>query len=707
MDEGEHPSTGTIIAPDSVVQKYRSLLEVTEAIVSDRDLPELFHDLALRLTGVLTFDFLFLVLHNPADETMRLHVWESSASRPLAVDEALQVDEAPSGWVLRTQQPLVVLDLDREPRWPKVARDIMWKNGMRSFCMVPLTLAGRPLGVLGLGSVRKEAYSSSDVEFIQELAKPVAVAVDNTLNFERAAALQKELVHERDRLRLILGVNNIVVSQLDLHKLFEAVSNCIRRRLGYEYASLSVYSAESGELRLHASDFENQGELVPDGTLLSLDGSVSGKVVASRRPLTLRFEDIEQYSSEPMRRLREAGIRSMCSVPLLAGDRLLGTLNAGSVRDGACDGAGLELLMQVANQLVIAVDNALAFRKIAELKDQLSKEKRYLEDEIRTEYDFEEIIGESAALRDVLEQVKVVAPTDSAVFIRGETGTGKELIARAIHNLSGRRERTFVKINCAAIPTGLLESELFGHEKGAFTGAIAQRIGRFELAHLGTLFLDEVGDIPLELQPKLLRVLQEQEFERLGSTRTIRVNVRIVAATNRDLTEMVALREFRNDLYYRLNVFPVLLPPLRERPADIPALIRFFVRRSAARMGKTIEDIPAATLAALSRYPWPGNVRELENLIERAVILSRGRTLQIPLAELEPSHRADTISNAVPDQPAESVATLEEAERAHILRALEQSKWIVGGAAGAAARLGMKRTTLQWKMRKLGISRPG
>jgi formate hydrogenlyase transcriptional activator len=292
------------------------------------------------------------------------------------------------------------------------------------------------------------------------------------------------------------------------------------------------------------------------------------------------------------------------------------------------------------------------------------------------------------------------------VLIGGETGTGKELIARAIHNLSGRRDRTFVKINCAAIPTGLLESELFGHERGAFTGAIAQRIGRFELAHLGTLFLDEVGDIPLELQPKLLRVLQEQEFERLGSTRTIRVNVRIVAATNRDLTEMVGHREFRSDLYYRLNVFPIQLPSLRERHEDVPALVRFFVRRSAARMGKTIDEISAATLAALSHYPWPGNVRELENLVERAVILTRGRTLQVPLAELEPSQRTETTSDNVPEPPAESVATLADAERANILRALEQSKWIVGGAEGAAARLGMKRTTLQWKMRKLGISRP-
>ena len=360
----------------------------------------------------------------------------------------------------------------------------------------------------------------------------------------------------------------------------------------------------------------------------------------------------------------------------------------------------IELLGEVAKQIAIAVENAQAYREITELKDRLAKEKLYLEEEIRTEHNFEEIVGESAALRRVLKEVETVAPTDSTVLIRGETGTGKELIARALHELSPRRERTFVKINCAAIPTGLLESELFGHEKGAFTGAITQKIGRFELAHQGTLFLDEVGDIPPELQPKLLRVLQEQEFERLGSTRTIRVDVRLVAATNRDLAQMVADGQFRSDLYYRLNVFPVVLPPLRERRDDIPRLVRHFAQKFARRMGRRIETIPAEAMDALVRYPWPGNIRELENVIERAVILSRGPELKIPLSEFKQQTKAASADLS------SSLSTLEEAEREHILRVLGETHWILGGPAGAAFKLGMKRTTLQSKMRRLGIARP-
>ncbi|MGZ8522323.1 MAG: sigma-54 interaction domain-containing protein, partial [Candidatus Binatia bacterium] len=359
-----------------------------------------------------------------------------------------------------------------------------------------------------------------------------------------------------------------------------------------------------------------------------------------------------------------------------------------------------QLLQHVANQIAIAVENSLAFRQVVDRANKLSEEKLYLQDEIRTEYNFEEIIGESAALKRVLDQIQTVAPTDSTILVQGETGTGKELIARAIHHLSARSERTLVKVNCAAIPTGLLESELFGHEKGAFTGAIAQRVGRFELAHRGTLFLDEVGDIPLELQPKLLRVLQEQEFERLGSSRTVHVDVRLVAATNADLTQKVADGQFRADLYYRLNVFPVTIPPLRERREDIPLLVRYFAQKYARRMKRPIDNVPVKAMTALSEYHWPGNVRELENFIERAVILSRGAELQIPLAELK--QRTNRHSSAASN----GFATLENAEREHIVRALGESKWVIGGAAGAANRLGMKRTTLQSRMRKLGITRP-
>lgn len=343
----------------------------------------------------------------------------------------------------------------------------------------------------------------------------------------------------------------------------------------------------------------------------------------------------------------------------------------------------------------------MAYREIAELKDKLSEEKLYLQDEIRTEYNFEEIIGESQALKRILKQVETVAPTDSTVLLLGETGTGKELFARAIHNLSSRRERTLVKVNCAAIPTGLLESELFGHERGAFTGAIAQRIGRFELANHGTIFLDEVGDIPLELQPKLLRVLQEQEFERLGSTRTTRVDIRLVTATNSNLAERVDEKQFRSDLFYRLNVFPILIPPLRERREDITLLVRHFVQKYGRRMKRRIDAIPTSAMRALSEYHWPGNIRELENFIERAVILSNGSELQPPLAEL--AKRKEPSSMLVGS--ASYSTTLEEAEREHILRALKAARWVLGGTSGAAARLGMKRTTLQYRMKKLGIRR--
>jgi formate hydrogenlyase transcriptional activator len=392
--------------------------------------------------------------------------------------------------------------------------------------------------------------------------------------------------------------------------------------------------------------------------------------------------------------------------------RTFGTLNLASKRTDVFSASDVELVQQVAAQVAIAVENALAFKEIDALKNKLAEEKLYLEEEIRSELNFEEIVGESAALKRALAQVELVAPAGTTALILGETGTGKELFARAIHNLSPRRERTFVKINCAAIPSGLLESELFGHERGAFTGAVNQKIGRFELADHGTLFLDEVGDIPLELQPKLLRVLQEQEFERLGSNRTQRVDVRVVAATNGDLAKLVAEKAFRSDLYYRLNVFPIQIPALRERREDIPLLVRYFVQKFSRRLNKAVEYVPADVMDALTNYNWPGNVRELENLLERAVLLSRGKELRVPLAEIRTAigaTEAAGVSLVVPEAlipAAPAISTLEEAERQHILRALRQTEWRIAGPKGAAALLGMKRTTLQARMRKLGIRRP-
>jgi formate hydrogenlyase transcriptional activator len=356
----------------------------------------------------------------------------------------------------------------------------------------------------------------------------------------------------------------------------------------------------------------------------------------------------------------------------------------------------LTLLNQVAAQLAVALENHKAAADLEDLKQRLAEEKKYLEGEIRSDGHFAEIVGDSPALKKVLDQVFTVAPSHATVLILGETGTGKELVARAIHRLSRRKDGPFIKVNCAAIPTGLLESELFGHEKGAFTGAVSQKVGRMELADGGTLFLDEVGEIPLELQPKLLRVLQDQEFERLGSNRTIKVNLRLVAATNRDLAKGMALHEFRSDLFYRLSVFPIRVPPLSERREDIPLLVRYYVRKFAQRMERHIETIPKETMKALIAWSWPGNVRELENLMERSVILSDGNALHVPLSEM----RTETqTAIATPD------SSLDNAEREHILRVLRETGGTLSGPDGAARRLGLKRTTLQSKMQRLKITR--
>jgi formate hydrogenlyase transcriptional activator len=402
------------------------------------------------------------------------------------------------------------------------------------------------------------------------------------------------------------------------------------------------------------------------------------------------------------------GLQSFVFLPLISRTRAIGVLVLGRLRDDAFTQADIDFLTQVANQIALGVENALAYREIRELKDQLSKEKLYLEDEIRTEMNFAQIIGSSASLRRVLKRVETVAPTDSTVLIYGETGTGKELVARAIHDLSPRRAKPFVKLNCAAIPTGLLESELFGHEKGAFTGAIAQRIGRFEVANGGTIFLDEIGEIPLELQTKLLRVLQEREFERLGSSHTLHTDARLIAATNRDLEAMVREQQFRSDLFFRLNVFPVHVSPLRERESDIPLLVRHFAQQFSKRMNKVIETIPTATMETLSGYHWPGNIRELQNVIERAVIISTGPELRLDFADLKlpranPQEEGPAAPNSKPNGALRDV--LGETERQQILQALKECNWVVAGPKGAAARLGVKRSTLQLRIQKLGITR--
>jgi formate hydrogenlyase transcriptional activator len=668
---------GHSVPAASPAAQHRALLEVAEAISQHRDLAELFHELAARLHGVVEFDYLNLLLHDPARNVMRLHILETQYPMKVQAGAEFQVGETPSGWVWETQQPLILNDTEQEPRFPKLLQ-ILRDNGVKSTCSVPL-----------------HRYSEDEVGFMQQVARQVAVAVDNALNFERAQAYQRQLAQERDRLQVLLEVNNAIVSKLDLRALFGAISTSLRRVIHHEYTSLGIFEESENQVRVVALDFPQGKGLVHEEMRVPLEGSIAGKSVHTRRPLVLDRAGLELFTSPTARLLQAEGVRSLVCIPLVTHERVLGTLTLGSFRDGAFQQSDVDLLFQVGSQVAIAMENALAFQEIAELKNSLAQEKLYLEDEIRSEMNFEEIVGESRSLHVVLKQVETVAPTDSTVLIQGETGTGKELIARAIHNLSSRHEHTFVKVNCAAIPMGLLESELFGHERGAFTGAIRQRVGRFELAHRGTLFLDEVGDIPAELQPKLLRVLQEQAFERVGGTRTIRVDVRVVAASNRDLGEMVADRSFRSDLYYRLQVFPLVVPPLRERKEDIPALVRYFVQKYARRMNRAIETIPTETLDLLAQYAWPGNIRELENLVERAVIVSPGPVLRVPLGELKP----------LIEPSSKDIPTLKTAEKEHILRALEATNWVLAGPRGAASKLGMKRTTLQSRMLKLGITR--
>ena len=496
-----------------------------------------------------------------------------------------------------------------------------------------------------------------------------------------------------DRLKLILDLTNQVVANLDFKDLLRSTSANIRKIMHCDAAAIMLAEPDAKHLRVHALDFPDARGIFIEGALIPVADTMPGEAFRTGDPIVINRLDRAQLFPDMYNKAKAEGLNSFCDVPLISRQRPLGVLAVARHEENTFDREEVAFLNQVAKQVAIAVENALAYGEITELKDKLAQEKLYLEDEIRGEMDFEGIVGQSSALRHVLQLVETVAPSSSTVLLLGETGTGKELIARAIHERSRRRDRTFVKLNCAAIPTGLLESELFGHERGAFTGAISQKIGRLELAHQGTLFLDEVGDIPIDIQPKLLRALQEREFERLGSTRTMRVDVRLVAATNRNLERMMEDRQFREDLYYRLNVFPIRIPPLRERPEDIPLLVRYFAQKYGRRMEKKIESIPASTMRKLSSWRWPGNIRELENFIERSVILTPGSALQVPIAELSNSGK----SNLVMPPPADST------ERNEIIDVLKQTLGRVAGPKGAAARLGLKRTTLISRMKKLGI----
>jgi len=543
--------------------------------------------------------------------------------------------------------------------------------------------------------------------------------MDNGLNLRDAQAAQG-LQQQNDRLQLLLKLTKSITANLELKEVLRTIAANVRQVMHCDAANVSLPGPEPGSFRLYALDFPgSKGFVKEEQIITSGEGSPAKRAFETLKPV-ISTPTASPHDSFGHRIAAAEGFKTVCFIPLVNRGRALGNLSLARATEDAFTQEDVDFLSQAAGQIAIAIDNALAYEEILKLKDKIAQEKVYLEEEIRSEMNFEQIVGKSPELKHVLQLVETVAPNDSTVLLLGETGTGKELIARAIHDRSRRKKQTFVKLNCAAIPTGLLESELFGHEKGAFTGAISQKTGRMELADQGTLFLDEVGDIPTEIQPKLLRALQEREFERLGSTHTRKVNIRLIAATNRDLEKMVANREFRSDLFYRLNVFPIRIPPLRDRREDIPLLVSYFVQKFAKQMQKRIDAIPVAVMKGLTAWEWPGNIRELENFTERAVILTRGKSLEAPLSELRRPIADTPASTAAPpagDDIArivkETISALNGKEdradefakkqREEIVRALTESKGRVGGAEGAAARMGINRTTLLARMKKFGI----
>jgi formate hydrogenlyase transcriptional activator len=678
-------------------QRYQMLLDISDLIHACQDLDQIFNKLTELLRRVVAFDAIAVGLLEPGNQELRLRLFESWVEQVVDVGLSMPLNAVPAGWVIEHQKTLRVLTADNDPRF-QLHNELLRKAGLGVSYHLPLTTSRSRVGELAFGFRSDEVeLPDSELQFMQRVADQVAVAIENASNFDSARTAEREAARERDRSRLLLEVNNAVVSHLDLRELLRSISPRLRQVLPNDGAFLALHDADSQKLRVLALDMSADIYPFVEGIESTLDGVPEGEAIRTKKPVLVRQIDFTRFHSPLVKKAYENGIRAGCVVPLIAHGRVLGAISVVSMKEAAFTDDDATLLDQCGSQIAIAVENALNFKAVEALKEKLAQEKLYLEDEIRSESGFEEIIGESSALRQVLQMVETVAPSDSTVLILGETGTGKELIARAIHEHSRRKGRTFVKLNCAAIPTGLLESELFGHERGAFTGAIAQRIGRLELADQGTLFLDEVGDVPTEIQPKLLRALQEREFERLGSVHTKKVNVRLIAATNRNLEKMVEDREFRSDLYYRLNVFPIRIPPLRERPEDIPLLVRYFAQKYARQMQKKIESIPAASMSKLQLWSWPGNVRELENFIERAVIVTNGAALQVPVAELK-----SAVANIAANSP---TITLHATEREHILKVLRDTKGVLAGPNGAASRLGLKRTTLQSKMKKLGIER--
>jgi formate hydrogenlyase transcriptional activator len=681
------------------------LLEITTAVVSELDLRRLLEVVSQLLSQKVPHHFASINLWEEETQRLRRHALVFKSDHANLVQPGRLVSIGSPGDITFRRGETSVFSWDDVLALGEPSVSVMATEGLRTVCCVPLKTARGAYGVLNIGKPDDAPFAPDEIALLEEIAQQLAIAFENALSFRAAERYREESNQQRDRMRLLLDINNRLLAQHgESHATRLSVLEMVRSFVSHDYAALVILDAESNELRVEACTYHDSRGVMEPRLVLPLGRSPSGLAFFEQRTRMFAAVEFEQFDGAAVAGPREDGIRSMCCVPLITQRGPMGTLTVGRRSPDGFTPTEVSLLGDVAGQVAIAVANTLAYQEISALKDRLTEEKLYLEDEISMQHDFKQIVGSSQALTSVLRQIRTVAPTDATVLLLGETGTGKELLARALHDASRRREQTFVRVNGAALPGGLIESELFGYEKGAFTGASSSKVGRFELAHRGTLFLDEVGEIPLEVQPKLLRALQEQEFERLGSTRTQKVDVRLIAATNRDLNSMVAGGTFRSDLYYRLSVFPIFVPPLRERPEDVTPLVHHFVRKFAREIGRGITTIPSSTMEALQKWSWPGNIRELENVIERAVILSSGSTLQVPATAFQGSAPRLPVPAASAAPPAET--PYHEGEREMILKALRDAKGVVAGPDGAAARLGLKRTTLHSKMRKLGIERP-
>ncbi len=699
MERDRAPAQGAgnsqgILAMTTAEDRYRTLLGASSIVADQPSIKAILRSLRGVLSSVCRTHGADLYVLDDDGDTLHVLAFDREADAP-AIKAGTKLSRVGAvGDVLDYEKPVFLPDVSQEMlKQPGLAPFAAEVAG-RSTYLFPVFTVQRQYGILSVTKLQGQKFIPEDVELLGALASHLAVALECALARDSAELYERQVAKERDRLKLLLEINNHIVSKLDINDLFRSTSASIRNYFHNDFTGFWLLDKKSNRVECVVLDFPSGKGFVATGERSELRSTDYAKL-RSHMPELWSSEEIEKLPAALVENLKAESIICMALAPLVTASGPLGLITLGSRRANSFSQEDLNLLSQLSTQIALAVENAVAYGRVTAARDRLEDERLYLESEISAEYNFEDIVGKSAALRRVLREIEIVAPTDSTVLLHGETGTGKELIARAIHSLSTRRKRTFVRLNCAAIPSGLVESELFGHEKGAFTGALIQKKGRFEIADQGTLFLDEIGDISLELQPKLLRALQEHEFERLGSAKTIRVDVRLIAATHRDLPSMMRDNQFREDLFYRLNVFPIEIPPLRDRRDDIPLLVNFFVSRLSRKMQKHIQSIPKEAMEGLTNAPWPGNIRELQNFIERAVILTPGSELRVPLKELK---RPSVASNT-------SGSTFQEAERQAVVEALKAAQGKISGQGGAAERLGLKRTTLQNKMRKLGIAR--